>query len=382
LFGDGENMGIEIIFPAYIANNNETLLQRIQFSFSPLHEMFRSMHVLNNPKHHGIHLLWVIEAKKKLTENLQNDLHYFNLCFELGVPPILLPGVYQSVFSIKEELDLLSKRLTVENARKIHHELALVSVHRENQFIPSLAKGIEWEGFTFSNKSDILEDLKRKPKIVFNRLLNFIEEYCNRIFSPVWDDLQGKLLDEIVEKTTLLKVKGFSAFIDSLSSERIRWSNKKNTLYFHKPFKKNYQMKSDESIIFMPSYFVWPHFFVDEMKEGILIAYDSSKAKEEALPEQPIEKMVNIYRALGEPSRLYLLKILQDRALTTQSLAQICHLSEGAVSRHLQVLKKANLVTSEKDGKYVLYKSRKDVFQTLSRLVMEATNHFQSEAHV
>ncbi|MEM5681142.1 ArsR family transcriptional regulator [Bacillus paranthracis] len=50
--------------------------------------------------------------------------------------------------------------------------------------------------------------------------------------------------------------------------------------------------------------------------------------------------MVDIYRALGEPSRLQILRILQERSLTTQSLAQICHLSEGAVSRHLQVLKR------------------------------------------
>ena len=366
-------MGIEIIFPPYIANNKETLLQRIQFSFSPLNEMFRSMHVLNNPKHHGIHLPWVIEAKKNLTNEMQKDLQYFNLCFELGVPPTLLPGIYKSVFTIEEEIELLAKKLTVKNARKILHELTLVFEHRENRFIPSLAKGIEWTDFTFSNKSNILEDLKRRPTFVFRRLLNFLTDYYQIIFSAIWEDLKSELLNEIVEQTTLLKTKGFSAFIASLSSERISWIDNKNKLYLHKPFKTIYQMKSDESIIFMPSYFVWPHFFVDEIKEGVVIVYDSSVAREQAFPEQPIEKMVDIYRALGEPSRLQILRILQERSLTTQSLAQICHLSEGAVSRHLQVLKKANLVTSKKDGKYVLYKSQKNIIQILSKLIMEAT---------
>lgn len=33
-------------------------------------------------------------------------------------------------------------------------------------------------------------------------------------------------------------------------------------------------MKSDEFIIFMFSYFVWFYFFVDEIKEGVVIVYD------------------------------------------------------------------------------------------------------------
>ncbi|WP_257132035.1 MULTISPECIES: ArsR/SmtB family transcription factor [Bacillus] len=189
----------------------------------------------------------------------------------------------------------------------------------------------------------------------------------------MWEELNCELLNEIVKQTTLLKTRGFSAFINSLSSERISWIDNKNKMYLHKPFKTIYQMKSDESIIFMPSYFVWPHFFVDEIKEGIVIVYDSSIAREQAVPKQPIEKMLSTYRALGEPSRLQILKILQDRSLTTQSLAQICHLSEGAVSRHLQVLKKANLVTCRKDGKYVLYKSRSNIIQSLSKLITEVT---------
>ncbi|MGR9634744.1 ArsR/SmtB family transcription factor [Bacillus cereus] len=160
--------------------------------------------------------------------------------------------------------------------------------------------------------------------------------------------MKCELLNEIVEQTTLLKTRGFSSFIDSLSSERISWMDNKNKLYLHKPFKTTYHMKSDESIIFIPSYFVWPHFFVDEIKEGVVIVYDSSIAREQAFPEQPIEKMVDTYRALGEPSRLQILRMLQERSLTTQSLAQICHLSEGAVSRHLQVLKKGKISNFQK----------------------------------
>ncbi|MGR9634745.1 hypothetical protein ACU82A_24955 [Bacillus cereus] len=117
---------------------------------------------------------------------MQKDLQYFNLCFELGVPPTLLPGIYKSVFSIEEEIELLAQKLTVKNARKILHELTLVSEHRENRFIPSLAKGIEWTDFAFSDKSDILEDLKRRPNFVFCRLLHFLADYYKKSFFQLY----------------------------------------------------------------------------------------------------------------------------------------------------------------------------------------------------
>ena len=94
------------------------------------------------------------------------------------------------------------------------------------------------------------------------------------------------------------------------------------------------------NLLFLCLVILFGHIFCRRNKRGVVIVYDSSVARKQAFPEQPIEKMVDIYRALGEPSRLQILRILQERSLTTQSLAQICHLSEGAVSRHLQVLKR------------------------------------------
>lgn len=39
--------------------------------------------------------------------------------------------------------------------------------------------------------------------------------------------------------------------------------------------------------------------------------------------------MMDIYRSLGGIFKLQILRILQERLLTTQFLVQICHLSEG-----------------------------------------------------
>ena len=49
-------MTISVRFSNYALKTNETLTQRIQFVYSPLNELFRSLHVLLNPRHHGTNI--------------------------------------------------------------------------------------------------------------------------------------------------------------------------------------------------------------------------------------------------------------------------------------------------------------------------------------
>ena len=70
-------MAIKINLGAYALQNNETLTQRIQFIYSPLNELFRSLHVLLNPRHHGVNIDWALTARQHLSSNFFNDLHYF-----------------------------------------------------------------------------------------------------------------------------------------------------------------------------------------------------------------------------------------------------------------------------------------------------------------
>jgi DNA-binding transcriptional ArsR family regulator len=359
---------IDIRLPAYCVGNEEAVVQRVHFAVSPLHELLRSLHVLRGPKHHGIHLPWVMEATRRLDAGMRADLEYFALCYELGVPPSLVPGLNAtSVVSFDEELELLSTLDTEE----LLDDLGRISERRENEFIPRLARGAEWAGFSFA-QSSLLDDLRSDPDGVLDRLSDFLASYWDEHFSSIWERLEDHLLEDIVSQSERLRTKGFASFIAEVS-DRIRWTQHDATLSFRKPFDWSYQMGGQESLTFLPSYFVWPHLFVETSACGVVVVYDSTRARREALPVQPADRLVSACRALGEPTRVKLLTMLQKRPLTTQGLAQTLHLSEGAVSRHLQVLKRAELVTSEHRGKYVLYRCREDLLDALSEFVARAT---------
>lgn len=81
-----------------------------------------------------------------------------------------------------------------------------------------------------------------------------------------------------------------------------------------------------------------------------------------------IETLSEIYKALGDPTRLRLLKLLTDQTLVfcdgacdggkflcVGALAQKLAVTQSAVSQHLRILRQAGLVQSERRGSFMHY---------------------------
>ena len=54
--------------------------------------------------------------------------------------------------------------------------------------------------------------------------------------------------------------------------------------------------------------------------------------------------------ALADPTRRYLFEQLRQRAHTVGELAELARIRQPTVSQHLQVLRRARLVTDRRDG--------------------------------
>lgn len=66
-----------------------------------------------------------------------------------------------------------------------------------------------------------------------------------------------------------------------------------------------------------------------------------------------MKELVKIYKALSDPNRLRILKMLQIRSLCVCEITSILNLATSTVSKHLAILREANLITDSKDGKWV-----------------------------
>lgn len=84
-------------------------------------------------------------------------------------------------------------------------------------------------------------------------------------------------------------------------------------------------------------------------------------------------QFAHVAKVLGHPDRLEILEVLAQGERSVEALAERVQLAVATVSQHLQNLRRGGLVTSRRDGKFVLYRLADDaVVDLLSALRLVA----------
>jgi ArsR family transcriptional regulator, arsenate/arsenite/antimonite-responsive transcriptional repressor len=69
-----------------------------------------------------------------------------------------------------------------------------------------------------------------------------------------------------------------------------------------------------------------------------------------------MKQQIRIFKALGDQSRIRILKMLEIRPLCVCEITDVLNLATSTVSKHLSLLRDAGLILDEKEGKWVNYK--------------------------
>jgi len=72
--------------------------------------------------------------------------------------------------------------------------------------------------------------------------------------------------------------------------------------------------------------------------------------------------MNDVFRALADPTRREIVEMLRDGPRTSGEIAQRFPTSWATISRHLAVLREADLIQSVRDGQFVRYELNTTVF--------------------
>ena len=75
--------------------------------------------------------------------------------------------------------------------------------------------------------------------------------------------------------------------------------------------------------------------------------------------------MQDTLRALADPTRREILTLLRAGPLEAGQIAERFPVSAAAVSRHLSVLKEADLVRDRREGKYIYYELNASVLEEI-----------------
>ncbi len=72
--------------------------------------------------------------------------------------------------------------------------------------------------------------------------------------------------------------------------------------------------------------------------------------------------MQETFKALSDPTRREILELLKEKRLTAGEIASQFQMTNATVSHHLAVLRKADLISADRDGKFIYYELNMSVF--------------------
>ncbi|MDI6713352.1 MAG: autorepressor SdpR family transcription factor [Anaerosomatales bacterium] len=79
----------------------------------------------------------------------------------------------------------------------------------------------------------------------------------------------------------------------------------------------------------------------------------------------------DVFKALSDPTRREILRLLRDGDLTAGAIAERFSISKPSISHHLATLKSAGLVTAERRGQEIVYSLDATLFQELIAFALE-----------
>lgn len=78
-----------------------------------------------------------------------------------------------------------------------------------------------------------------------------------------------------------------------------------------------------------------------------------------------------VFKAIADPTRRHVLKLLQGGSKTAGELAEEFDITKGSLSHHFNVLKAADLVRCERRGQQMVYSLNTTVFEDVAALLLE-----------
>jgi ArsR family transcriptional regulator len=80
--------------------------------------------------------------------------------------------------------------------------------------------------------------------------------------------------------------------------------------------------------------------------------------------------MNDIFKALNDATRREILDLLKQKDLSAGEIAAAFNISKPSISHHLDILKRADLITSEKNGQFIIYSINTTIMEDVLQWIL------------
>ncbi|MFE3847491.1 autorepressor SdpR family transcription factor [Flavobacterium sp. LB3P45] len=77
-----------------------------------------------------------------------------------------------------------------------------------------------------------------------------------------------------------------------------------------------------------------------------------------------------IFKALNDATRREILELLKKKELSAGEIADQFNISKPSISHHLDILKQADLITSEKKGQFIIYSINTTIMEDVLQWIL------------
>lgn len=288
----------------------------IEFVYSPLFEVLCSLHVLAKPDHHMERIKWAEQMKLKMTDKLYKELIEFGGKTDEWLAVMDFCNFYEEC----NDFNIMSSLNFLEDLKLRDFNKALIK-----------------------NK---LRSFDKKSKLI---MLRSIKEYYINYFDNELRFIEPLLVRNLKRQSEICVKEGIYKFASEIHN-RIEVTDK--AFLFHKYTLFTAPFKEIKNIIIRISSFVAPHLLMDIY--GDTVQFTIALHLTKGIDEVPLD-LLKLIKALGDDTRLKIVKKLYSDKYSTQELAKELKFTEACISKHLKILYDAGLLHKERCGNYMYY---------------------------
>ncbi|HEU5213547.1 MAG TPA: DUF5937 family protein [Gaiellaceae bacterium] len=329
----------------------------LAIGYSPLLETVLSLHVLAEPKHHALQHDWV-RAMRGLPPALRRELRALEFLYRWTLPNCVLPSATTEFEDFETEVARL-RALPVDVAA--FELVRTVYDHggrgRRKQVLadPDVrTAALRNSGRKGSATRRAAAQLLDDPAAFVDRFATFLRGYWDEAFAAEWERIEPRLAGSVVAAGRAIASDGAFPFLVGLAP-RLRVDPAARTFGLDIPHDHDVELTAQNPLLLMPSVYVWPHVRVNCDPPWPLTLSYRAPYLADSLRHTPPPELVRVFRALGDTTRMRILEQLARQPRSTQELAPLVGLSEAGTSKHLRLLAEAGVVTTRREGYYVVY---------------------------
>ncbi|ETI68322.1 ArsR/SmtB family transcription factor [Neobacillus vireti] len=319
---------------------NLWLKKHVRIIYSPFRELITSLHVLSNPAHHLTRQEWAEKMKRTMSPEIWDAVSYFGQ----------ISNEWLNFLDLDDYLQLQEKHVeeSIERLKQLSTDDFLSLLLGKRAHISTAA-------------STLVElEVHEKPLYFREKLCDFLYEYHQNHFARELFRVEPWLIKSVYDLKSAFEVNPCHA----MNKIHPRFKLDLKSVRFYKAETWIFSYEEINTLTVYPSSFIAPHLLVG-LEAPHIIVYMQVPLPDERMENAVPEDLLSILSALGDRTRMKLLKLMHHHPYCTQQLTDSTGLAKATISKHLKTLEKSGLITGERHGYFVFYQANENILDQL-----------------